>query len=93
MISIYKQIEEGIKCLPDKDAKLCAKFLKTRNFEGIKDIVESCLVMKRKDDSKEFHKEKWILVDRNKLELLALNVSDYISYLGISDTFEEMEEF
>lgn len=93
MMNLYKQIEEGIKCLPDKDEKLCAEFLKARNFEGVRDIVESCLVMKRRDDGKEFHKEKWILVDRNKLELLAINVSDYISYLGISDTFEEMEEF
>jgi hypothetical protein len=37
--------------------------------------------MKKRDDRKALHKEKWLNVDRDKLEQLVLDVIEYSSYL------------
>lgn len=93
MNQLYQRIKEGIQSLPPKDAKLSTKFLADRDFERLQEIVDSCLYMKRQDDTKEIHKEKWAVVDRSKLEELALNLTEYISYLGIPDNSEELEDY
>lgn len=91
MSQLYQKIERDIKCLPQRDRELCYKFLSERDFEKLKEIVDSCLYMKRQDDSKEVHKEKWAKVDIDILERLAVNLHVYMSY--IDDTEEELEEF
>lgn len=48
--------------------------------------------MKRRDDNKDTHKEKWINVDRDKLEQLTLDIGEYLSYLDISDFNNDLEE-
>ena len=48
--------------------------------------------MKKRDDRKDVHKDKWVNVDRDTLEQLNLDVIDYISYLnsiGISDEIDD----
>ena len=37
--------------------------------------------MKKRDDHKALHKEKWLNVDRDKLEQLVLDAIEYSSYL------------
>ena len=37
--------------------------------------------MKKRDDHKALNKEKWLNVDRDKLEQLVLDVIEYSSYL------------
>jgi predicted GTPase len=87
MSNLCKQIEEGIKILPQKDYSLCKKFLKERDFVSIMDIVDSCLYMKRKDLTKEIHKEKWEKIDVGSLEKLSDKIKDYVSILGVSNDF------
>lgn len=93
MNQLYQKIKEGIQNLPPKDSELSTKFLANRDFERLKGIVDSCLYMKRQDDIKETHKEKWAVVDRDKLEELALILTEYMSYLDIPDNSEESEDY
>lgn len=92
MSQLYQRIKEGLQCLPPKDRDLCNQFLEHREFEKISEIVESCLIMKKRDDYKEVHKEKWINVDRSQLEKLTLDVREYVSYLDLSDISNDLEE-
>ena len=48
--------------------------------------------MKKRDDHKSLHKEKWVKVDRDKLEQLTLDVIEYSSYLDLSDMSNDLEE-
>ena len=81
MNQLYQRIQQNLQCLPPRDAELCNQFLKNRQFENLREIVESCLIMKKRDDYKDIHKEKWLNVDRDKLEQLVLDVIEYSSYL------------
>jgi len=83
MNQLYQRIKEGLQCLPPKDMKLCQQFLKNRNLEELSEIVESCLIMKRRDDEKSVHKDKWLNVNIDYLEQLVLDVREYTSYLYI----------
>lgn len=92
MNNLYQRIKSNLQCLPPRDAELCGQFLEHRQFEKLREIVESCLFMKKKDDHKSLHKEKWVKVDRDKLEQLTLDVIEYSSYLDLSDMSNDLEE-
>ena len=92
MNQLYQRIQQSLQCLPPKDVELCNQFLRNRQFENLLEIVESCLIMKNRDDYKDVHKDKWLNVDRGQLEQLTLDVREYISYLGLSDISNDLEE-
>lgn len=92
MNQLYQRIQQNLQCLPPKDVELCNQFLKNRQFENLSEIVESCLIMKKRDDYKDAHKDKWLKVDRGQLEQLTLDVREYASYLGLSDISNDLEE-
>lgn len=92
MNQLCQRIEEGIQYLPPKDRELCVKFFKVRDFEKLKEIVDSCLFMKRQDDMKEVHKDKWASIDIDKLEDLAFNLTEYVSYLSFPEE-EELDNY
>ena len=92
MNELYQRIKQGLQCLPLKDTELCSGFLENRDFEKLRDIVESCLVMKKRDDYRSIHRDKWVNVDRGQLEQLTLDVREYTSYLDLSDISNDLEE-
>lgn len=93
MNELYQRINQGLQCLPPKDTKLCSGFLENRDFEKLRDIVESCLVMKKRDDYRSIHRDKWVNVDRGQLEQLTLDVREYTSYLDLSDISNDLDEY
>lgn len=93
MNELYQRIKQGLQCLPPKDTELCSGFLENRDFEKLRDIVESCLVMKNRDDYRSVHRDKWVNVDRGQLEQLTLDVREYTSYLDLSDISNDLDEY
>lgn len=93
MSSLYQKIQEGIKVLPSKDAKLCEKFLENREFDKVTEIVKSCIYMKEKDDLSDVHKDKWVNIDIGDLEQLMSSIIEYTSYLELPEDNESLEEF
>ncbi len=91
MNQLYQRIRQNLQCLPPKDVELCSQFLKNRQLENLREIVESCLIMKKRDDYKDVHKDKWLNVDRSQLEQLTLDVREYTSYLDLSDISNDLE--
>lgn len=49
--------------------------------------------MKKRDDRRDVHKDKWLNVDRGQLEQLTLDVREYTSYLDLSDISNGLEYF
>ena len=92
MNQLYQRIQQNLQCLPPEDVELCNQFLMNRQFENLLEIVESCLIMKNRDDYKDVHKDKWLNVDRGQLEQLTLDVREYTSYLDLSDISNDLEE-
>ena len=92
MNQLYQRIQQNLQCLLPKDVELCNQFLRNRQFENLLEIVESCLIMKKRDDYKDVHKDKWLNVDRGQLEQLTLDVREYTSYLDLSDISDDLEE-
>ena len=88
----YQRIQQNLQCLPPKDVELCNQFLRNRQFDNLLEIVESCLIMKERDDYKDVHKDKWLNVDRGQLEQLTLDVREYTSYLDLSDISNDLAE-
>ena len=93
MNQLLSRIQVGLQCLPPKDRELCSHFLEHRDFEKLREIVESCLIMKTRDSYKNIHKERWINVDKGQLEQLTLDVREYTSYLDLSDISNDIEDF
>ena len=91
MNQLCQRIQQNLQCLPPRDVELCNQFLKNRQFENLLEIVESCLIMKKRDDYKDVHKDKWLNVDRGQLEQLTLDVREYTSYLDLSDISNDLE--
>nr|DAK53088.1 MAG TPA: hypothetical protein [Crassvirales sp.] len=48
--------------------------------------------MKKRDDCRDVHKDKWLNVDRSQLEQLTLDIREYTSYLDLSDISNDLEE-
>lgn len=90
MNQLYQRIRQNLKCLPPKDAALCNQFLEHRELLKLREIVESCLFMKKRDDYNDIHKEKWLKVDRGQLEQLTLDVREYTSYLDLFDISDDL---
>lgn len=87
MSNLYQILEKEVQCLPPKDAILAAQYLKSRDFERLRDLVDSCCIMKAEDDAKEIHKEKWQNINAEALYDLKYNLLEYMSYLDIPDEY------
>lgn len=91
MKTLYQKIHENLSCLPVKDKELCLKFLAQEDYISISEIVESCLKLKKRDDRKKIHQDKWVNVDRDKLEQLTLDIRECLINRELSEVFEEDE--
>jgi hypothetical protein len=49
--------------------------------------------MKKRDDYRSVHRDKWVNVDRGQLEQLTLDVREYTSYLDLSDISNDLDEY
>ena len=79
-------IQRLIKELPGKDSEICEKYLKDRNFESIREIVESDLYKARKStDIEDSDTNKYI----DSLMELECALDEYISYTEVSDDLYE----
>lgn len=93
MNNLYQRIKNGISCLPESDREIASNLIHKRDFESLLELVSSCLTMKKKDSNKEVPSPKWEVIDANALEVLELDISEYISYLDDTVYVEDQDEF
>lgn len=87
-------IRNLIKELPGKDSTICEKYLEERNFECIKEIVESDIYKARQraepPDLLEGRPEINNHID--KLLVLKGALEEYMSYLEVPDNSDDLYE-
>lgn len=87
--SSLQRIEELIPLLPDKDAKLASKYLKERNFQYILELVESDIYKENKEIEEDEYPNEYI----SRLTELKGELLLYMSYLDISDNFNDYDYY
>lgn len=87
-------IRKLIKELPGKDSTICEKYLQERNFECIKEIVESDIykAKQRADPFELIEEESEVNNYIDKLLALKGALDEYISYLEVPDNSNDLYE-
>ena len=83
-----KRVEELIKILPGKDAKLCSDYLSKRNFEAVLEIVESDIYKAKRKNSDELPDDYL-----SSLYELRGELSTYMSYLVVPDNSDDYDDY
>ena len=79
------KITNLIQYLPEKDIKFAKKFLKERQFEYLKEIVDSDIYKVLKDRKKEESNQKYTNIDLDALYSLQSELAAYLLLLGINN--------
>lgn len=83
-----QKVKTLILALPEKDARLCEKYLSERNFEAILEIVESDIYKARKEESEDSPNESVSTLIKLRDELVT-----YMSYLEIPDDSDDYYDY
>ena len=76
-------MESLIPSLPERDVALGHKFLKTRDFESLKMLIDSAIIKVKKGLMKENPREEYLKVDMERLQTLKAEVDTYYSMLEL----------
>jgi hypothetical protein len=81
------KIKQLIENLPEKDVNLGYKFLEKRDFDSLKELVDSAIYKVKKSRSKHDinNIEKYINIDLDELNFLKAEVDSYVAQLHIMD--------
>lgn len=87
-----ERIKALIPSLPKKDIPLGHKFLDVRDFDSLKELVDSAMYKVKKSQRSENPKEEYVNVSLEDLSRLKSEVDTYIEILEPSDdVYEELE--
>lgn len=73
--TLIQIMRKTISKLPEKDIALGVKYLESRDFDSLQDLVDSAIVKVRKDRKKE--NPKYLNIELSELERLSIVVSNY----------------
>lgn len=79
-----------LNSLPKSDITLGEQFIQSRDFESLKDLVESAIFKTRKNIKSENPKQEYLDVDLTELSNLKAEVDVYLTQLEVpSNEWEE----
>ena len=78
-------IKKFINYLPSKDVQIGFKFLEKRDFENLKDLVDSAIIRTKKNIRSEFPKQEYLNVDLERLNILKSEVDVYLMQLNLPE--------
>ena len=80
--------------LPERDIPLGNRFLSDRNFESLKELVDSAIYKIKKNLRTDNPREEYLKIDLEDLSKLKLEVDLYLSTIELSeDIFRADNEF
>lgn len=82
-----ERIKVLIDSLPKKDIPLGYKFLSERNFESLKELVDSAIYKIEKNLKTDNPKEEYLKINLDNLDVLKAEVDLYLAML---DPYEDM---
>ena len=85
MSKTLNNIKKFINYLPSKDVQIGFKFLEKRDFENLKDLVDSAIIRTKKNIKSEFPKQEYLNVDLERLNILKAEVDVYLMQLNLPE--------
>ena len=80
--------------LPERDIPLGNRFLSDRNFESLKELVDSAIYKIKKNLRTDNPREEYLKIDLEDLSKLKLEVDLYLSMIELSEgIFRDDNEF
>ena len=80
--------------LPERDIPLGNRFLSDRDFESLKELVDSAIYKIKKNLRTDNPREEYLKIDLEDLSKLKLEVDLYLSMIELSeDIFRDDNEF
>lgn len=79
--NLLDKIKELIPSLPNRDIQLGYDFLNKRDFESLKDLIDSAIYKVEKNIKSDTPKEEYTKVNLDELIELKLEVSVYLNQL------------
>ena len=89
MEQLLDKIKRLSKSLPEGDIKFAEKYIKSREFDKLLEIVESDIYMVQQNKSLEHPKEKFANINLEELLRLRVAVDEYMSFLEIPDNSDD----
>ena len=77
------------KSLPEGDIKFAEKYIASREFDKLLEIVESDIYLVQQNESLEHPKEKFANIDLKELLELRDAVDEYMSFLKVPDNSDD----
>lgn len=87
--NLLSQIQHLILSLPSKDIPLGEKLIKERDFESLKELINSTIQINK---NREENGKEPLIKDSVELAILQDKVDEYCSLLGIYELGEEEKE-
>lgn len=80
---LIDKIKKGIKNLPEEELQFANMYLNTRDFDSLKDLVDSSIIKIKKNLSKDTPKEEYLSINMIELNQLQCDIIDYLDQLNI----------
>ena len=89
-----ERIRKLLDSLPESDVNLGEQFIQSRDFESLKDLVDSAIFKTRKNIKSENPKQEYLEVDLTELSNLKAEVDVYLAQLEVlsNEWGEDIEE-
>ena len=89
-----ERIKKLLGSLPESDVNLGEQFIQSRDFESLKDLVDSAIFKTRKNVKSENPKQEYLDVDLTELSNLKAEVDVYLTQLEVpnNEWEEDIEE-
>ena len=83
------RIKRLSKSLPKSDIKFADRYIASREFESLLEIVESDIYLVQKNETLEHPKEKFANIDLEELLELRSAIEEYMSFLEEPDNSDD----
>jgi len=91
MSKTLKNIKKFINYLPSKDVQIGFKFLEQRDFDKLKELVDSALIRIKRNLRTDNPKQEYLNMDLDSLNILKAEVDIYVFQLNLPE-IEENDE-
>lgn len=81
------------KCLPKNDIALAQRFIDSRDFESLQELVDSAIIKVRKSLRGDNPKEEYLSLDMDELTKLKAEVDCYVEQLTLPNNEEDNYEW
>lgn len=91
MSKTLKNIKKFINYLPSKDVQIGFKFLEQRDFDKLKELVDSALIRIKRNLRTDNPKQEYLNMDLDSLNILKAEVDIYVFQLNLPEIEENNE--